>query len=135
MLKITELEQVLAQEQQYVSFSRTKLPNSFCFQKIELQRTIKDLQNELFKSRSIAKDSLEKSEEFERHLHETDKHFTHEPTEPTRREFNNLRIELIAKSDQNTTLQHAIEDEKLKRQLFSCLSKKSFCFFRIQTKT
>jgi hypothetical protein len=31
MLKITELEQVLAQEQQYVSFSRTKLPNSFCF--------------------------------------------------------------------------------------------------------
>jgi len=87
---------------------------------MELQRSIQELKTELLKSRTIAKDSLEKSEEFERHFHETDKHFLHlnETTEPTRRELNTLRTELITKSDQNTTLQHAIEDEKLKRFIF-----------------
>ena len=81
----------------------------------------------MFKSRTIAKESLEKSEEFERRFHDSDKHFSHlnETTEPTRREINNLRTELIAKSDQNTLLYHAIEEEKLKRFIFFffCLTK------------
>lgn len=72
------------------------------------------------KSRTIAKESLEKSEEFERRFHETDKHFVHlnETTGPTRRELNTLRSETISKSDQNTALQHTIEDDKLRRFAF-----------------
>ncbi|CAF1029279.1 unnamed protein product, partial [Rotaria sordida] len=103
MTKIAELEQALSQGQQH---------------KIELQRTIQELQTELFKSRMIAKESVEKSEEFERRFRETDKHFIHlnETTEPTKRELNTLRFELLTKSDQNTVLQNIIEDEKLKRQ-------------------
>ena len=60
---------------------------------------------------------MEKSEEFERRFHETDKNFLHlnETTEPTRRELHHLRSELVSKSDQMTILQHALEDEKLKR--------------------
>ncbi|CAF2635951.1 unnamed protein product [Rotaria sp. Silwood2] len=102
--KIAELEQALYQEQQY---------------KTELQRNIQELQTELLKSRMIAKESVEKSEEFERRFHETDKHFIHlnETTEPTKREINTLRFELLTKSDQNTMLQNTIEDEKLKRFL------------------
>ncbi|CAF2069885.1 unnamed protein product [Rotaria magnacalcarata] len=103
MAKINELEQALLQEQQH---------------KTELQRTVQELQSELVKSRILAKDSLEKSEEFERRFHETDKHFFHlnETTEPTKREINTLRFELLTRSDQNTVLQNTIEDEKLKRQ-------------------
>jgi len=90
---------------------------NFSLQKLELQRTIHDLETELLQSRTITKESLEKSDEFERRLHESDKHFLHlnETTEPTRRELHTLRVDLIAKTDQNTTLQHSIEDEKLKR--------------------
>lgn len=86
---------------------------------MELQRTIHDLQTELNKSRIVAKESLEKSEEFERRFRETDKHFLHlnETTEPAKRELNTLRFELITRSDQNTVLQNMIEDEKLKRYL------------------
>lgn len=82
-----------------------------------MQRMIEDLQNELLKSRTIVKESLEKSEEFERRFHETDKHFLHlnETTEPSRRELSSLRHEMLTKSDQNTALQHIIDDEKLKR--------------------
>ncbi|CAF4824896.1 unnamed protein product, partial [Rotaria sp. Silwood2] len=89
----------------------------------ELQRTVQDLEAELLKSRSVAKESLEKSQELEKRFHETDKHFeetirTHlnETTEPTRRELSSLRAELVTKSDQLTILQHTIEEEKLKRQ-------------------
>jgi len=91
-------------------------------QKNELQRTIQDLQAELLKARLTAKESSEKSQELERRLAETDKHFeetvrTHlnETTEPTRKELNSLRTELVTKSDQITFLQNAIDDEKLKR--------------------
>jgi hypothetical protein len=86
------------------------------------------LKNELLKSRTIAKESLEKSEEFERRFHETDKHFTHlnETTEPTRRELNTLRTELVTKSDQNTIFQNTIEDEKLKRFEFFSFFLSSF---------
>ncbi len=94
-------------------------------QKTELQRTIQDLQVEILKSRSLAKESLEKSQEFERRFLETDKHFedtirTHlnETTEPTRRELSSLRAELVTKSDQITHLQSVIDDEKLKRYKF-----------------
>ncbi|CAF3344287.1 unnamed protein product [Rotaria sp. Silwood1] len=102
-VKIAELEQAIYEEQQH---------------KAELQRTIQELQTELLKSRMIAKESVEKSEEFERRFRETDKHFIHlnETTEPTKREINSLRFELLTKSDQNTMLQNTIEDEKLKRQ-------------------
>ncbi|CAF4196048.1 unnamed protein product [Rotaria sp. Silwood2] len=106
--KIAELEQALSQEQK---------------RKSELQRTVQDLEAELLKSRSVAKESLEKSQELEKRFHETDKHFeetirTHlnETTEPTRRELSSLRAELVTKSDQLTILQHTIEEEKLKRQ-------------------
>ncbi|CAF3649586.1 unnamed protein product [Rotaria sp. Silwood1] len=108
--KIAELEQALSQEQK---------------RKAELQRTVQDLNVELLKSRAVAKESLEKSQELERRFHETDKHFeetmrTHlnETTEPTRRELSSLRAELVTKSDQVTILQHTIEEEKLKRQRF-----------------
>ena len=72
---------------------------------------------ELIKSRTIAKESVEKSEELERRFHETDKNFHHlnETTEPTRRELHQLRAELVSKSDQLTVLQHTLDDEKLKR--------------------
>ena len=82
-----------------------------------MQRTIQDLQTELLKSRTIAKDSLEKCEDFERRFRETDKNCVHlnETTEPTKRELNTIRSELITKSDQNTELHHTLEDEKLKR--------------------
>ncbi|CAF0987761.1 unnamed protein product [Rotaria sordida] len=106
--KIAELEQALSQEQK---------------RKIELQRTVQDLEVELLKYRAVAKESLEKSQELERRFHETDKHFeetirTHlnETTEPARRELSLLRAELVTKSDQITILQHTIEEEKLKRQ-------------------
>lgn len=77
---------------------------------------------ELVKSRTIAKESAEKSEELERRFHETDRNFHHlnETTEPTRRELYQLRAELVNKSDQLTVLQHTLDDEKLKR--FSFLS-------------
>ncbi|CAF1406211.1 unnamed protein product [Adineta steineri] len=106
--KIADLEQALSQEQQ---------------RKIDLQRTIQDLQGELLKSRTVTKESLEKNQELERRLYETDKHFEetirnhlHESTEPTRRELTSLRAELVTKSDQVTILQYAIDEEKLKRQ-------------------
>ncbi|CAF1316645.1 unnamed protein product, partial [Adineta ricciae] len=54
MTKISDLEHAIAQEQ---------------LQKMECQRTIQDLQMELLKSRAIAKESLEKSQELERRLH------------------------------------------------------------------
>ncbi len=75
------------------------------------------MKNDLFKSRTIAKESIEKSDEYERRFHETDKHFIHlnETSEPTRRELNTLRTELVTKSDQNTIFQNTIEDEKLRR--------------------
>ncbi|UJR30108.1 hypothetical protein I4U23_017649 [Adineta vaga] len=108
MTKISDLEQALSHEQH---------------RKMEYQRTIQDLQIELLKSRAIAKESLEKSQELERRLHETDKHFEDtmrnhltETTEPTRRELMSLRAELVTKSDQVTLLQYAIDEEKLKRQ-------------------
>ena len=89
---------------------------------MECQRTIQDLQMELLKSRAIAKESLEKSQELERRLHETDKNFEEtirnhltESTEPTRRELMSLRAELVTKSDQVTLLQYALDEEKLKR--------------------
>jgi hypothetical protein len=73
----------------------------------------------------MAKESVEKGQELERRFHETDKHFqetirTHltETAEPTRRELTSLRAELVTKSDQVTFLQHAIDEEKLKRYLF-----------------
>lgn len=119
-MKLVEFEQALAQEQQYVNTKPDHFhgKNSFfSIQKAEFQRTIQDLQTELHKSRAIAKESLEKSEEFERRFHESDQHFLHlnETTEPTRRELNTLRIDLLAKTDQNSNLQHQIEDERLKR--------------------
>ena len=82
-----------------------------------MQRTIQELQMELLKSRSIARESAERSEEYERRCQETDKHFLHlnEATEPARRELHQLRAELVTKSDQITMLHHTIEDEKLKR--------------------
>lgn len=77
---------------------------------------------ELHQARLSAKESLEKTQELERRVHETDKHFEetirihfNESTEPTRRELSSLRAELVMKSDQVTHLQHAIEEEKLKR--------------------
>ncbi len=123
MTKITELEQALIQEQQRVNnFSFQQIKSKLFIQKIELQRTIQDLQSELLKSRTVTKELLEKSQEFERRLLETDKHFedtirTHlnETTEPTRRELNSLRAELVTKSDQITHLQNIIDDERLKR--------------------
>lgn len=123
MTKITELEQALIQEQQRVNnFSFQQIKSKLFIQKIELQRIIQDLQSELLKSRTVAKELLEKSQEFERRLLETDKHFedtirTHlnETTEPTRRELNSLRAELVTKSDQITHLQNIIDDERLKR--------------------
>lgn len=70
----------------------------------------------------MAKESLEKSQELERRLAETDKHFedsirTHfnESTEPTRRELNSLRAELVTKSDQVTQCQNLLDEERLKR--------------------
>lgn len=83
---------------------------------------------ELLKSRTIAKESVEKSEELERRFHETDKNFHHlnETTEPTRRELYQIRAELVTKADQVTVLQHTIEDEKLKRFSF-------FFLFRFNT--
>lgn len=61
---------------------------------------------DLLKSRTIAQQSVEKSEELER---------LNESCEPTRRELLTLRSELVARSDQVTLLQHALEDERLKR--------------------
>ncbi|CAF3919472.1 unnamed protein product [Rotaria magnacalcarata] len=106
--KITELEQTVSQEQK---------------RNVELQRTVQYLELEVMKSRAIAKESLEKSQELERRFHETDKNFEetirtqiNETAEPTRRELNLLRAELVTKFDQITSLQHTIEEEKLKRQ-------------------
>lgn len=83
---------------------------------------------------------MEKSQELERRLAETDKHFedtirTHlnETTEPTRRELNSLRAELVTKSDQITQLQNALDDEKLKKYIVSFLTH-SFLFL-LQAKT
>lgn len=72
---------------------------------------------ELIKARSLVKESTEKSEEIQRRCQETDKHFLHlnELSEPVRRELHSLRNEVVSKSDQITLLQHAIEDEKLKK--------------------
>ena len=66
---------------------------------------------DLLKSRTIAQQSVEKSEEFERRLHEQ----LNESSEPTRRELLTLRSELVTRADQVTLLQHALEDERLKR--------------------
>lgn len=74
------------------------------------------------KARAVAKESMEKNQELERRVNENDKNFEetirshiNEAAEPTRRELNSLRAELINKSDQTTSLQHIIEGEKLKR--------------------
>jgi hypothetical protein len=98
-------------------------------QKTELQRSIQGLQAELFKSRTIAKESLDKSDEFERRFHDTDQDFIH-LNEATERELTTLRTELITKSDENTTLHHIIEDEKLKRfyLMIRCFYSSDFCF-------
>lgn len=65
---------------------------------------------------------MEKSQELERRFHETDKHLEetmrlhwNETTEPTRRELASLRSELMTKSDHVTRLQHALDDDQLKR--------------------
>ena len=65
---------------------------------------------------------MEKTQELERRFHETDKHLEetmrlhwNETTEPTRRELASLRSELMTKSDQVTRLQHALDDDQLKR--------------------
>ena len=71
---------------------------------------------------------------------ETDKHFedtirTHlnETTEPTRRELNSLRAELVTKSDQITQLQNTLDEEKLKKYILSFLIR--ICLFPLQAKT
>ncbi|CAF4644337.1 unnamed protein product [Rotaria socialis] len=106
--KIAELEQAVSEEQK---------------RNVELQQTVQALELEVMESRAIAKESLEKSQELERRFHETDKNFEetirtqiNETAEPTRRELNLLRAELVTKSDQITRSQHTIEEEKLKRQ-------------------
>ena len=69
---------------------------------------------------------MEKSQELERRFLETDKQFEetmrtqlNETTEPTRRELNSLRSELVTKSDQVTHLQNVLDEEKLKRYIES----------------
>lgn len=110
-MKLIELEQSLAHEQQYVTYSEKKLfPKISSIQKMGLQRTIEDLQNELLQSRTIAKESFEQNEDFDQQFL-----YLNGTAEPVKRELNTLRIDLITKTDQNNTLQHNIEDEKLKR--------------------
>ncbi|CAF0938246.1 unnamed protein product [Didymodactylos carnosus] len=106
-IKIIELEQSLSHEQQ----------------RVEVQRSLQELQADLLKTKASAKEANEKSAELEKRLYELDKHLEEnlrtqlsECTEPSRREISSIRGELITKSEQLTIVQHSLDEEKLKRQ-------------------
>jgi hypothetical protein len=89
-----------------------------------LQRTVDELQVDLIKSRALARESLERSQELERRINDTDKQFEetmrihwNEANEPVRRELATVRVELLSKSDHVTQCQKMLDEEQLKRSV------------------